>query len=40
MHETMVSIANLEKIEIIRSQGFMPSEARLKFLKKNDYFRA
>ena len=30
----MVSIASLEKIEIIRSQEFMPSEARLKFLKK------
>ena len=34
MHKTMVSIASLEKIEIIRSQEFMPSEARLKFLKK------
>ena len=34
MHKTMASIASLEKIEIIRSQGFMPSEARLKFLKK------
>ena len=34
MHKTMVSIASLEKIEIIRSQGFMPSEVRLKFLKK------
>ena len=34
MHETMVSVASLEKIEIIRSQEFMPSEARLKFLKK------
>ena len=31
MHKIMVS---LEKIEIIRSQGFMPSEARLNFLKK------
>ena len=31
MHKTMVS---LEKIEIIRSQEFMPREARLKFLKK------
>ena len=40
MHKTMESIASLEKIEIIRSQEFMPSEARLKFLKKNDYFRA
>ena len=40
MHNTMVSVASLEKIEIIRSQEFMPSEARLKFLKKNDYFRA
>ena len=34
MHKTMVSIASLEKIEIIRSQEFMPSKARLKFLKK------
>ena len=34
MHKTMVSIASLEKIEIIRSQEFMLSEARLKFLKK------
>ena len=30
----MASVASLEKIEIIRSQEFMPSEARLKFLKK------
>ena len=34
MHKKMVSVASLEKIEIIRSQEFMPSEARLKFLKK------
>ena len=34
MHKTMVSVASLEKIEIIRSQEFMLSEARLKFLKK------
>ena len=34
MHKTMVSIASLEEIEIIRSQEFMPSEVRLKFLKK------
>ena len=34
MHKIMVSVASLEKIEIIRSQKFMPSEARLKFLKK------
>ena len=34
MHKTMASIVSLEKIEIIRSQEFMPSEARLKFLKK------
>ena len=33
MHRTMVSVASLRKIEIIRSQEFMPSEARLKFLK-------
>ena len=30
----MVSIVSLEKIEIIRSQEFMPSEARQNFLKK------
>ena len=40
MHKTMASIVSLEKIEIIRSQEFMPSEVRLKILKKNDYFRA
>ena len=40
MHKTMVSIVNLEKIEIIRSHEFMPSEAMQKFLKKNDHFRA
>ena len=34
MHKTMASIASLDKIEIIRSQEFMASEARLKFLKK------
>ena len=34
MHKTMASIASLEKIEIIRSQEFMLSEVRLKFLKK------
>ena len=34
MHETMASVVSLEKIKIIRSQEFMPSEARLKFLKK------
>ena len=34
IHKTMGSIASLGKIEIIRSQEFMPSEARLKFLKK------
>ena len=34
IHKTMVSVASLEKIEIIRSQEFKPSEARLKFLKK------
>ena len=34
MHKTMVSVVSLEKIEIIRSQEFMPSEGRLKFLKK------
>ena len=34
MHKTMASVAILEKIEIIRSQEFMASEARLKYLKK------
>ena len=34
MHKRMMSVASLEKIEIIRSQEFMPSEVRLKFLKK------
>ena len=34
MHKRMVSVVSLEKIEIIRSQEFMPSEARQKFLKK------
>ena len=33
MHKTMVSIASLEKFEVIRSQEFMPREARLKFSK-------
>ena len=41
MHKTMASIVSLEKIEIIRSQEFMVSEERPKFLKKKeDYFRA
>ena len=34
MHKSVVSIVSVEKIEILRSQEFMPSEARLKFLKK------
>ena len=34
MHKAMASVVSLEKIEIIRSQEFMPSEARLKFLQK------
>ena len=34
MHKTMASVVSLEKLEIIRSQEFMLSEARLKFLKK------
>ena len=34
MHKTMVSVVSLEKIEIIRSQEFMASKVRLKFLKK------
>ena len=40
MHKTMASIVSLGKNEIIRREEFMPSEVRLKFLKKNDYFRA
>ena len=40
MHNTMASVASLERIEITRGQEFMLSEARLKLLKKNDYFRA
>ena len=34
MHKTMASVASLEKIEIIRSQEFLSSKMRLKFLKK------
>ena len=34
MHKTIASVVSLEKIEIIRSQEFMPSKVRLKFLKK------
>ena len=34
MHKIMVNVVSLEKIEIIRSQEFMRSKARLKFLKK------
>ena len=34
LHKTMVSVVSLEKIEIIRSQEFMTSEARQKFLRK------
>ena len=34
MYKTMASVASLEKIDIIRSQEFMLSEARLKILKK------
>ena len=39
MHKTMASIASLGKIEIIRSQEFMRSEARLNFLKKKRLFQ-
>ena len=39
MHKTMVRVASLEKIEIIRSQEFMSSEARLNFLKKKRLFK-
>ena len=34
MHKTMASVVSLEKIEIIRSQEFMLSKTRLKFLEK------
>ena len=34
MLKTMVIVASLEKIEIIRSKEFMLSKLRLKFLKK------
>ena len=34
VHKTMVSVASLEKIEIIGSEELMLSKARLKFLKK------
>ena len=34
MHKIMASVVSLEKIEIIRSQEFMLSKARLQFLKK------
>ena len=34
MHKTMASVASLEKIEIIRSQEFVPTKARQKILKK------
>ena len=34
MHKTMASVVSLEKIGIIRSQEFMMSKTRLKFLKK------
>ena len=34
MHKTMASIVRLQKIEIIRGRKFMPSEVRLKFVKK------
>ena len=37
MHKTMASVASLEKIEIIRSQEFMPSDMRLKFLEKMNF---
>ena len=34
VYKTMVSVVSLEKIEIIKSQEFMQSKARLKFVKK------
>ena len=34
MHKIMASVASLEKIEIIGSQEFMPSKARLELLEK------
>ena len=38
MHKTMVSVASLEKIEIIRRVYAKQSEANI--FEKNDYFRA
>ena len=38
MHQTMVSIVSLEKIEITRSQELMLSKVGLKFLKKKRLF--
>ena len=38
MHKSMASTTSLEKIEIIRSEEFIPSEARLTFLKKKRLF--
>ena len=38
MHKTMASVVSPEKIEIIRSQEFMLSKAKLKFLKKKRLF--
>ena len=40
MHKTMVSIASLGKIEIIRSQRVYGERSKAKMFEKNDYFRA
>ena len=40
MHKTIVNVVSLEKIEIIRSQEFMPSQSEAKIFEKNDHFRA
>ena len=40
MYKTMVSVASLEKIEIIRKSRIYAEQSEAKILKKNDYFRA
>ena len=34
VHNTMTSIVSLENFEVIRSEEFMPSKGRLKYLEK------
>ena len=40
VHKTMVSVASLEIIEIIRSQRVYAEQSEAKIFEKNDYFRA